>query len=1082
MANFLASFIGRSGQVQKTPNTAATSTGQMMVWDNTGTTWNPSNSVVITSGTGRFSYDSLATYDSDASHYLTFRVGSNLTANRILTITTGDANRTLTLNGDTVLNGTNTGDQTISLTGDVTGSGTGSFAATIAANVVTMAKIQTVATASILGRVTASTGNVEVLTGTQTTTLLDVFTSALKGLAPASGGGTTNFLRADGTWAAPASSGITTLNTLTASTQTFATGTTGADFNIASSTSTHTFHIPDAGASARGLVTTGAQTLAGVKTFTSAPVVTLGTITANAPVSVTETWNSAGVTFTGLSVAVTDTTSAAASNLFDFSIGGTSALCLKKQGRLLMNGATSTSYAAVIRPASSDGFVQFVDSSGTERGVISYGDLIIQSTGTNNLSLRGSTTAGYGVICSFMNSAGFVDHRDSSGNIYTRTNLNGFTVGMNAPIIFGATVGAPDLYLYRGAANTLDQRNSTNGQTNNIYGTYTDGSNYRRIRLAMSSGTATIIAEGAGTGASSNNLNVTGATVTVNTTAGKCLLALATGAIEYGTNTDSSSIPTSYLTAGTNPSTVSAGGGGFVFLSGFESETGTRYHHTFRTQTLDAASGTHNIFTVSPDWQPASGTGVCNFLNIEGSFDSASSGVTRALYINPSVGAAGGGYRALEVASGISIFAATATSAASIRMPHGTAPTSPVDGDWWTTTSGAYVRINGATVGPLGAGGGGGITTLNTLTAGTQTFATGTTGSDFNIASSTSTHTFHIPDAGASARGLVTTGAQTLAGAKTLTGAFTNALGTITANTPLTTTQTWNNAGVVFDALDLNITDTTSSSNSTLIRGRVGGTTVFSARKDGQLNINGAIAVSGGTVGAAANAWWSSNSLNLPNASSFGWNADAYMYRDGANAISVRNSTNAQTFRVYGTYTDLSNNRRVDISVTTGGLATVNAKGIGTGVSGNTLELRTEDVYRMKLPGGSTGTGTIDCNAANLQLTNNSGVIGIGSSTFDVGITRTAAAILRICGTAAANAAALNLIEMTGPAAPAANGVYIYAADDGGGNTNLEMRFASGAVDIISSQDVNKRKQKVITSGTAAPSGGVDGDIYLQYV
>ena len=25
-------------------------------------------------------------------------------------------------------------------------------------------------------------------------------------------------------------------------------------------------------------------------------------------------------------------------------------------------------------------------------------------------------------------------------------------------------------------------------------------------------------------------------------------------------------------------------------------------------------------------------------------------------------------------------------------------------------------------------------------------------------------------------------------------------------------------------------------------------------------------------------------------------------------------------------------------------------------------------------------------------------------------------------------------------------------------------------------------KQKVITSGTAAPSGGVDGDIYLQYV
>jgi hypothetical protein len=36
------------------------------------------------------------------------------------------------------------------------------------------------------------------------TAVLDTFTTSVKGLAPASGGGTTNFLRADGTWAAPA--------------------------------------------------------------------------------------------------------------------------------------------------------------------------------------------------------------------------------------------------------------------------------------------------------------------------------------------------------------------------------------------------------------------------------------------------------------------------------------------------------------------------------------------------------------------------------------------------------------------------------------------------------------------------------------------------------------------------------------------------------------------------------------------------------------------------------------------------------------------------------------------------------------
>lgn len=72
---------------------------------------------------------------------------------------------------------------------------------------VTLAKLANVATARLMGRVTAGTGVPEALTGTQATTLLDAFTSALKGLVPASGGGTTNFLRADATWAAPSGGG-----------------------------------------------------------------------------------------------------------------------------------------------------------------------------------------------------------------------------------------------------------------------------------------------------------------------------------------------------------------------------------------------------------------------------------------------------------------------------------------------------------------------------------------------------------------------------------------------------------------------------------------------------------------------------------------------------------------------------------------------------------------------------------------------------------------------------------------------------------------------------------------------------------
>lgn len=71
------------------------------------------------------------------------------------------------------ISGTNTGDQTITLTGDVTGSGTGSFAATVAADAVTNAKLANMATSTIKGRVTAATGDPEDLTATQVRIIID---------------------------------------------------------------------------------------------------------------------------------------------------------------------------------------------------------------------------------------------------------------------------------------------------------------------------------------------------------------------------------------------------------------------------------------------------------------------------------------------------------------------------------------------------------------------------------------------------------------------------------------------------------------------------------------------------------------------------------------------------------------------------------------------------------------------------------------------------------------------------------------------------------------------------------------------
>lgn len=82
-------------------------------------------------------------------------------------------------------------------------------------------------------------------------------------------------------------SGIQSINALTAAAQFLTTGTSGSDFAVQSSGNTHTFNLPDASTSARGVVSTGPQNIKGVKTFTDnaffqGDVDILGTLTAEA--------------------------------------------------------------------------------------------------------------------------------------------------------------------------------------------------------------------------------------------------------------------------------------------------------------------------------------------------------------------------------------------------------------------------------------------------------------------------------------------------------------------------------------------------------------------------------------------------------------------------------------------------------------------------------------------------------------------------------------------------------------------------------------------------------------------------------
>jgi hypothetical protein len=57
-------------------------------------------------------------------------------------------------------------------------------------------------------------------------------------------------------------------------------------------------------------------------------------------------------------------------------------------------------------------------------------------------------------------------------------------------------------------------------------------------------------------------------------------------------------------------------------------------------------------------------------------------------------------------ATGLVLTAASAAGGSGFRLPHGAAPTSPTNGDVWTTTAGLYAQINGSTVGPFASSAG----------------------------------------------------------------------------------------------------------------------------------------------------------------------------------------------------------------------------------------------------------------------------------------------------------------------------------------------------------------------------------------
>jgi hypothetical protein len=172
----------------------------------------------------------------------------------------------------------------------------------------------------------------------------------------------------------------------------------------------------------------------------------------------------------------------------------------------------------------------------------------------------------------------------------------------------------------------------------------------------------------------------------------------------------------------------------------------------------------------------------------------------------------------------VSTIASEATNGAGFNIAHGVAPTTPVNGDIWTTTSGLFMRQNGTTKQYVDFDGTQTINGNKVFSNPTQTIGNSTATSTISVASgatiSASTKTVNIGTAGVSGSTTNITVGPVLGASTTSIGNTTAAstLNLATGATLTATTKAVNVAtgGVVGSTTNITIGSTTGTSTTTL--------------------------------------------------------------------------------------------------------------------------------------------------------------------------------------------------------------------------------------------------------------------------
>lgn len=163
-----------------------------------------------------------------------------------------------------------------------------------------------------------------------------------------------------------------------------------------------------------------------------------GTVIVSTPtIDASQTWNAAGVTFTGWKLNITDTASATASKLIDLQVGSTSLFSINKAGLVALPDGTSGAPALSFGTEGTLGIWRNTSGQMTAQGTLLVSGAL-QTSGSSSIVSAGDFTLGSSNMIRFTSRIRF---RSPADGIFTAAN-NGETIGVEFKVDALPTVSA----------------------------------------------------------------------------------------------------------------------------------------------------------------------------------------------------------------------------------------------------------------------------------------------------------------------------------------------------------------------------------------------------------------------------------------------------------------------------------------------------------------------------------------------------------------------------------------------------------------------------------------------------------------